>query len=264
MNTQQLPIELTNPLVIFDLETTGVDVDKDRIIEIGIIRFDGKKREEFETLVNPETPIPDRVQELTGITDKMVKKKPKFADLTDVINEYLDGADLCGYNAYAFDVRILLNEFARVKETPALREGYDLLDVYDGVRKYEPRTLSWSYKYYSGGDESFDDSHRAMADTRATEAILRFQIEKYAFDGRTVHDIVKTLQHPYLDRGRKLKVDEEGEAVICFGKHNGERIKDIDKSYLHWMRGNTDAFTDDVWTIIIAVRTTGSHENALV
>ncbi len=231
-------MELARPLVFFDIEATGLDIQADRIIEIACVRLlpDGQRRT-FESLVNPSRPIPEIVTELTGISDEDVEDQPGFSEIAMSLTMLLEDADLAGYNALGFDVPMLFEEFARVGRPLPGPEDQVVIDALDILRKNEVRTLEWTHNYYFGS--GLPDAHRALADVIATANILEEQAKRYALEG-SVKDIVTEMRHPYLDSRRRLK-EEDGNVVICFGKHSGKTIDELlkeDASYIDWMREN--------------------------
>ncbi len=233
-------MRLERPLLFFDLETTGVDVENDRIIEFASIKvFPDRSKNKFETLINPERVVPPEVTELTGIRDEDVLTAPVFADVADDIAELVRDADLAGFNAIKFDLPLLQREFERLDRPFPGPPGQAVVDAFEIVRHFEPRTLSWTLKYYL--DRELPDAHRAMVDVVATEDIMREQILRYKLQG-TPGEIAARLRHPYLDSGRRLRAEGE-HVIICFGRYKGSTLKDIterDPSYLLWMNENMD------------------------
>lgn len=231
-------MRLDRPLFFFDLETTGLDTERDRVIEIaGIKAFPDKSQERFETFVNPERPIPPEVVELTGITDAMIAEAPTFREIVPALQKLLKDADLAGYNIANFDVPMLEAEFKRCSMPtpgPADRAIVDPLEI---LKKHEIRTLSWAHKFYLG--EEPEEGHRSMQDTETTMKILRAQIQKYELTG-TAAEIQQEIRYPYLDGGRRLKMEGE-KVLINFGKYRGKAlsyIRQVDPDYISWMREN--------------------------
>jgi DNA polymerase-3 subunit epsilon len=260
-----MKLNLQKPLVVFDLETTGLDLVKDRIIQISYIKVypDGKE-ERGDELINPERPIPQLVTELTGISDDDVKDKPTFKELAQTIADKFTGCDFAGFNSNHFDVPLLAEEF--------LRAGIDfdfskcrLIDACNIFRKMERRNLAAAYKFYCGRkmEEDFE-AHRADQDTEATYRVLMGQLDKYApganedeekvlendmdklaefsktnnnidFAGRIVWGELK-------DRNGKTILDKDGNPqmveVFNFGKHKGLPVADVlrmDPGYYSWI-----------------------------
>ena len=260
-----MKLNLQKPLVVFDLETTGLDLVKDRIIQISYIKVypDGNE-ERGDELINPERPIPQLVTELTGISDDDVKDKPTFKELAQTIADKFTGCDFAGFNSNHFDVPLLAEEF--------LRAGIDfdfskcrLIDACNIFRKMERRNLAAAYKFYCGRkmEEDFE-AHRADQDTEATYRVLMGQLDKYApganedeekvlendmdklaefsktnnnidFAGRIVWGELK-------DRNGKTVLDKDGNPqmveVFNFGKHKGLPVADVlrmDPGYYSWI-----------------------------
>jgi DNA polymerase III subunit epsilon len=229
-------MRLERPLLFFDLETTGLDPEKDRIIEIACIKVHPDKRQErFESFLNPERSIPAEVTELTGITNDMVASAPLFREIADTLGGLLRDADLAGYNAIGFDVPMLAAEYKRAgMMMPALPDR-TVLDPLTILKKYEVRTLGWAHSFYLG--EEMPRAHRSMDDTEASMSILREQIKRYNLEG-TPRELQEELRKPYLDDGQRFKL--EGEMVtIAFGKYRGKAlayIRKTDPDYVKWMR----------------------------
>lgn len=239
-------MKLSRPLLLFDLEATGLQIESARIIEFASVRLEPSgSRSSFQTLVNPEEPIPEEVQKITGIGDADVADAPTFRDIADKLSELLDDADLGGYNAANFDVPLLRAEYGRVRRP--LPGPYDrvVLDALEILRKHEIRNLEWAHKYYFG--TSIPDAHRALADVEATETILFEQTRRYGLAG-SAHDVVVALRHPYLDSKRKLRVQDD-DVIVCFGKFSGKSIRQINNEepgYLDWMVETLDPEIADI------------------
>lgn len=230
-------LNLKRPLATFDLETTGVNVAQDRIVEISIIKLNPDGSEETLTeLVNPEMPIPIEASSVHGITDETVADKPTIKELAPKIVEFIGDADLSGYNCLKFDVPLLMEEF--------LRNGIDfsmknrkVVDVQNIFHKMEQRTLVAAYKFYCDGD--LTDAHSAEADTRATLEVLKAQVEKYdELDGdvEMLSDFSK--RGNAVDFAGHIVENENGEAVFNFGKNKGQSVVSVLKNnpgYYGWM-----------------------------
>ncbi len=231
-------MRLERPLLFFDLETTGLDADNDRIIEIACIKVHPDKRQErYETFLNPERPIPAEVTELTGITNAMVEQAPLFHEVTDALGNLLRDADLAGYNIGNFDVPMLQAEYRRAGMVMPAPAGRALLDPLTILKKFEIRTLSWAYAFYLG--EAMPGAHRSMQDTEAAMHILREQIKRYELTG-TPTELQIELRKPFLDDNQRLRL--EGDKVfINFGKYRNKAlayVRKTDPDYLAWMREN--------------------------
>ncbi len=231
-------MHLERPLLFFDLETTGLDTERDRVIEFaGIKAFPDKTQERFESFVNPERPIPAEVERLTGINDQMVADAPTFRELVPALQKLMRDADLAGYNIVNFDIPMLESEFKRCSLPVPGPDDRAVVDPLEILKKHEIRTLSWAHAFYLGEERT--EGHRSMEDTEATLKILRAQIQRYDLSGSAA-DIQKEIRFPYLDSGRRLK--QEGDKVLInFGKYRGKLlsyIKQVDPDYITWMREN--------------------------
>ncbi len=229
-------LELKKPLAIFDLETTGVNLSTDRIIEIAIIKIspDGSKQIKRK-LINPEMPIPPGATEVHGITNEMVKDAPTFKQAANEIKQFIDGCDLGGYNSNRFDIPILMEEFLRVGIEIDLKST-KLVDVQRIFHQMEQRTLSAAYKFYC--NKNLDDAHSAEADAGATWEVLLAQVERYPQLGKSVESILKaTGEEEIVDFARRF-IMENGKEIFNFGKHKGRPVADVLKSepqYYDWM-----------------------------
>lgn len=239
-------LELKRPLVIFDLETTGLFPRKDRIIELGAIKVcpDGTEVERT-WLLNPTIPIPPETSEIHGITDEIVKDCPTFADLADEIFAFFEDCDVGGFNSDRYDIPCLEEEFARVGLNfgSSLRRHIDVQRIY---HRMEPRDLTSAVKKYLHRDHT--GAHGAGADTRATLEVLKAQLELYPELPKSCEALDEYLvPHDPLavDRGGALRW-RDGELCINFGKNKGEKVRDLlftpaGKRFLEWMlKGDFD------------------------
>lgn len=246
-------LKLTRPIVFFDLETTGVDVAKDRIVEISILKLhpDGKK--EIKTRrVNPEMPIPPGSTEIHGISDEDVKDEPTFAALAKSLAQFIGNSDLAGYNSNKFDVPLLVEEFLRVGVDFDL-ESRKLVDVQNIFHKMEQRTLVAAYKFYCGKD--LVDAHSAEADIKATYEVLESQIERYDDLENDVDFLAEfSKRNNTVDLMGRIVYNENNIEVFNFGKHKGKPVSEIlekDPSYYNWMmKGDFPLYTKKVLTAI--------------
>lgn len=231
-------MHLERPLLFFDLETTGLDTERDRVIEFAGIKVNpDKTQERFESFINPERPIPGEVTQLTGINDEMVESAPTFMELLPALQKLMRDADLAGYNIINFDIPMLESEFRRCNMPMPGPENRAVIDPLEILKKNEVRTLAWAYKFYL--DEVPGEGHRSMEDTEMTLQVLRAQILKYGLKGSAA-DIQKEIRYPYLDAGRRLKQDGD-RILINFGKYRGKAlayIRQVDPEYISWMREN--------------------------
>jgi len=246
-----MTLQLDRPLVVFDLETTGVDVANDRIVELAAaILLPGGGRETKTWLINPERLIPPGATKVHGISDADVADAPTFADLGGELAAIFDGADLSGFNAERFDVPLLRAEFARIGRTFPT-PGTHILDSHTIFVKREPRNLAAAVTFYCG--RSLDGAHRAEADAVAAADVLLGQLERYPDLPREVGALYEAL-HPTdpnsVDASGKLAW-HDGQAVLTFGKHRDRSLQELVKSepdYLRWVLGKD--FPDDTRHII--------------
>lgn len=255
-------MHLTRALAFFDLETTGIDVEEDRIIEIACLKvFPDRSKQSYQTLVNPGRFLPPEVSELTGITDEDLVSAPRFEEIVDDLAPILADSDLAGYNAVKFDLPVLRNEFRRIERPFPAPADVVVLDAFEVLRHHEQRNLAWALKYYL--DKDMPDAHRAMADVTATEDIMREQILRYELRG-TPAEIVAKLRHPFLDSGRRLKLDGE-HVIVCFGKYRGHTLKDLtetDPGYVVWMTENLDTEVVEIMKKYVHFETPGAHADS--
>jgi DNA polymerase-3 subunit epsilon len=243
---------LSRDLVFFDVETTGLNVLRDRILQIALIKYpkDGSAPKELEMLINPAVPISEEAMAVHGITPKDLANKPTFDKVAQKLFDFIGNADLAGYNAARFDIPMLMEEFARVGiEFEVNRRR--IIDVQRIFYKMEPRTLKAALKFYCQKDLA--DAHDALADVRATIDVFKGQLAYYAGknlvdengnlveepiknDMQVLHDFTNDLK--LVDVTQKLKYDHNGVIVFNFGKHVGQPVAEVlskDKQYYHWI-----------------------------
>lgn len=232
-----MQLKLNRPIAFFDLETTGVSVGADRIVEIAILKVHPDGKEEIKSYrVNPEMPIPAQVTEIHGISDVDVANEPTFKDLAPNLYLFLNNCDLAGFNSNKFDIPMLVEEFYRV--------GYEFdvmnrkwVDVQNIFHKMEQRTLVAAYKFYC--QKELENAHSATADIKATYEVLLAQLERYADlknDVEFLHEFSRRGNH--ADLAGRFGYDEQKEVIFNFGKHKGKRVKDVlreEPSYYAWM-----------------------------
>jgi len=229
-------LQLTKPLAVIDLETTGTKLSTDRIIEIAVIKImpDGRRLIKRK-LLNPEMPIPAAVTEIHGITDEMVKDAPTFRQVANEIRQFIDDADLAGYNSNRFDIPLLAEEFLRVSLDFDFRNR-KLIDVQKIFHMMEQRTLSAAYKFYCDG--VLEQAHSAECDANATWEVLKSQLKRYPQLGLTVDSILKCIgEEEVVDFARRM-IMENGREVFNFGKHKGRVVTEVLKAepqYYDWM-----------------------------
>jgi DNA polymerase-3 subunit epsilon len=229
-------LELNKPLAFIDLETTGINLASDRIVEIAMIKIspDGSRLVKRK-LINPGIPIPAQATEVHGITNEMVKDAPTFKQVANEVRQFLDLCDLGGYNSNRFDLPLLVEEFLRAGQEFDVA-GRELLDVQRIYHLMEPRNLSAAYRFYCNKD--LKDAHSAEADAQATWEVLESQIQKYPQLGNTIDSILKiTGREEIVDFARRFGM-ENGEVVFNFGKHKGKPVTRVLKEephYYDWM-----------------------------
>jgi DNA polymerase-3 subunit epsilon len=243
-------MKLVNPLVVLDLETTGVWIEKDRIIEIAMIKvFPDGTRTTYSSYVNPGMPIPPEVTEVTGIKNDDVKDAPKFRDIAAEVFRFLEGADLGGFNVERFDLPLLERELTEcgIKFEWSKRSIYDAQKVY---HLHNKRDLTAAYEFYCG--KELKDAHSALADTQATLDVLIAQVEKYGngvVEGLKEFDYRKRTE--FFDSDRKLRW-WNGELYMMFGKYarkaSLQEIAKTDRPYLEWILKQD--FREDVKDVI--------------
>ena len=229
-------LQLKKPIAFIDLETTGVNLGTDRIVEIAIVKIltDGS-RSVKRKLLNPEIPIPKACSDIHGITDEMVKDAPTFKQVAHELKQMLDGCDLAGYNSNRFDIPLLMEEFLRAQVDFDMRNR-KLLDVQNVFHKMEPRTLGAAYRFYC--NKVLEGAHGAEVDASATVEILEAQLERYPQLGNSVDSILKLIgEDQIVDFARRF-VMENGVEVFNFGKFKGRPVCDVLKAepqYYDWM-----------------------------
>lgn len=233
-----MELNLTKPLVFFDLETTGVNIATDRIVEISILKIFPNGTQESKTwLVNPEIEIPAHVTAVHGITNEKVVNEPTFKELANKINEMIGDADLAGFNSNRFDIPLLAEEL--------LRAGIDFdmdnrkaIDVQVIYHKKEQRTLSAGYKFYC--DKDLEDAHSAEADTLATYEILKAQLDRYDDIENSVDALSEYSAHTKrADFAGFILFDDEKKEIFSFGKYKGRRVVDVlqeNPGYNSWIQ----------------------------
>jgi DNA polymerase III subunit epsilon len=229
-------LQITRPLAIIDLETTGINLGSDRIIEIAIVKImPDEKKQVKRKLINPEMPIPPASTEIHGITDEMVKDAPSFRQVANELKQFLDNCDLAGYNSNRFDIPMLAEEFLRIgMEFDG--KGRKLLDVQKIFHMMEQRTLSAAYRFYCG--KELEGAHGAEVDASATWEVLVAQVGKYPQLGTNIDTILKCIgEEQVVDFARRF-ILENGIEIFNFGKHKGKAVTEILKAepqYYDWM-----------------------------
>ncbi len=231
-----MSLNILHPLAIIDLETTGIDLATDKIIEIAIIKLmpDGTTQKKRKIL-NPQKPIPPASSNIHGITDEMVKDAPTFKQVANEIKQFLINCDLGGYNSNRFDIPMLVEEFLRAGLDLCMQDR-KLIDVQKIFHLMEQRTLGAAYKFYC--NKILDNAHSAEADALATLEILHAQIERYPQLGLTLESILNCIgEDDCVDFARRM-VMIDGVEIFNFGKHKGKPVAEILKiepQYYDWM-----------------------------
>ena len=233
-----MELNLANPLVFFDLETTGINIAKDRIVEISVLKVYPNGKEEQKTMrVNPEIPIPAEATAVHGITNEDVKDCPTFKQIAKELARYIEGCDLGGYNSNRFDIPLLAEEFLRVGLDFDMRKRKSV-DVQTIFHKMEQRTLSAAYRFYC--DKCLEDAHTAAADTFATYEVLKAQLDRY---NEKLENNVEFLskfstQNNNADFAGFIVYNDKGVEVFNFGKNKGIPVEQVLKEqpgYYAWM-----------------------------
>jgi DNA polymerase-3 subunit epsilon len=244
-------LKLTRPLVIFDLETTGVNVGTDRIVEISLLKLNVDGSRITKTWrINPGISIPPGATKIHGITDEDVKDKPRFAEVAGEIRSFLDRCDLSGYNVLKFDLPLLAEEFSRIGFDFSV-EDRAIVDVQNIFHKMEQRTLSAAYKFYC--DKDLTNAHTAEGDTEATCEVLMAQLDRYEKLPTDIPALHKfSMNNRNVDLAGRIIFNESGIEVFNFGKHKGKPVAEIflkESSYYDWMmNGDFPANTKSVIT----------------
>ena len=230
-------LKISKPICFFDLETTGVNVSRDRIVEISILKvFPNGNKESKTWLVNPEIPIPSEVSKIHGITNDMVKEEPSFKVIAHDIKSMINNSDLAGFNSNKFDIPLLAEEFLRSKLDFNL-ENILTIDVQNIFHKMEQRTLSAAYQFYCG--KSLENAHSSKADTLATFEVLEAQIEKYddlQSDVNFLSDFSRRGKN--VDLAGFIKYNEHDIPCFSFGKHRGKTVDYVlenESGYFGWL-----------------------------
>ncbi|WP_372473787.1 exonuclease domain-containing protein [Capnocytophaga sp. ARDL2] len=246
-------IQLHKPICFFDLETTGIDIAKDKIVEISILKVYPNGNKESKTwLVNPGRPIPKQASDVHGITDEKVANEPLFKELAPQIYNMIKDSDLAGFNSDRFDIPLLVEELLRAEIDFDMKNRV-AVDIQTIFHKKEERTLSAAYKFYCG--KTLDNAHSASADTEATYEIFKSQLERYddlPTDIRSLSEY--TSRKKSVDFAGFIALNEEGKEIFSFGKYKGMLVEEIlekDLGYYAWIQ-NADfpLYTKKVLTAI--------------
>lgn len=233
-----MKLNLKNPIVFFDLETTGLNITEARIVELSFLKvFPDGKEEVKSRRVNPEIPIPAEATAIHGITDEDVKDSPTFKQIAKSLAAQIEGCDLAGFNSNRFDVPVLAEEFLRAGVDFDMSK-HKFIDVQIIYHKKEPRTLAAAYKFYC--DKELLEAHSAEADTRAAYEVLKSQLERYPDLVNDVDELSREFGSfkDNVDFAGRIVMNDEGVEVFNFGKHKGKPVADVLKrepSYYSWM-----------------------------
>lgn len=249
-----MELNLTKPIVFFDLETTGTNVTQDRIVEISIIKvLPGGEEIEKTRRVNPGIPIPAEATAVHHITDEDVANEPTFRQIAKSLAELFADSDIAGFNSNRFDIPLLIEEFHRAGVTLDLSRTR-FIDVQTIFHKKEQRTLSAAYKFYCGSN--LEDAHSANADTRATYEVLKAQLDRYDDLPNDIKALSEYSTYSNMvDFAGRLIYDDKHREVINFGKYKGQLAEDVlknDTGYYGWiMQGDFPQNTKDCFAVVM-------------
>ncbi|MDZ7739436.1 MAG: 3'-5' exonuclease [Bacteroidales bacterium] len=248
-----MELNLKRPIAFFDLETTGINIAKDRIVEISVIKIHpGGKEEWFTERLKPGIPISPQASAIHGISDEDVKDCPSFGEIAKNLARFLEGCDLAGYNALRFDIPLLAEEFLREEIDFDIRKRR-CVDVQVIFHKKEQRTLSAALKFYC--KKELEDAHSAKADTEATYEILKAQLDMYTDLDNDIDKLAEfSKQNKFADLAGRIIYNAKGQEVFNFGKHRGRPVEDVlmkEPSYYAWMMdGDFPQYTKKLLTEI--------------
>ncbi|AOW21918.1 3'-5' exonuclease [Urechidicola croceus] len=246
-------LNLKKPIVFFDLETTGINIANDRIVEISILKvFPNGNKESKTWLVNPEIEIPKEASDIHGITNERVVTEPTFKELASQVSDMIKGCDLAGFNSNRFDIPLLAEEMLRAEVDFDMKNRL-AIDVQTIFHKKEQRTLTAGYKFYC--DKDLTDAHSAEADTNATYEILLAQLEKYEDLENDVQVLSEFSTHKKrADFAGFIMYDEDEDEIFTFGKYKGKKVESVlerDQGYYGWIqKSDFPLYTKKVLTAI--------------
>lgn len=248
-------LNLQNPILFFDIESTGLNVATDRIVEISALKVMPNGDQEIKTRrINPTIPIPAEAQAIHGISDEDVKDCPTFNQIAKSMAQWMKGCDIAGYNSIKFDIPLLAEEFLRAGVDFDFRKR-KLVDVQNIFHKMEQRTLSAAYRFYC--QKELENAHSAEADTVATYEILLAQLERYPNELKNDIEFLANFstRSKIADYAGRMAYNEKGEVVFNFGKHRGKKVADVlraEPSYYNWMMDGD--FTQDTKKILTEIK----------
>ncbi len=232
-----MKLNLKRPLIFFDLETTGPDIAKDRIVEISYLKIYPNGDQTRKTMrVNPEMEISEKATQIHGITNEDVEHSPTFKEIAKSLASEFEGCDFAGFNSNRFDLPLLAEEFLRAEVDFDLKNR-NFIDVQVIFHKMEQRTLSAAYQFYC--NKELEEAHSAEADTQATYEVLKAQLDKYEDLENDIDSLAKFSAHnKHVDFAGRIVYNENNEAVFNFGKYKGQRVTEVlqkDPGYYGWM-----------------------------
>ncbi|WP_055448836.1 3'-5' exonuclease [Lacinutrix mariniflava] len=248
-----MQLNLTKPICFFDLETTGINISKDRVVEISILKvFPNGNKESKTWLVNPEMPIPAETSAIHGVTDERVANEPTFKELAKEISVMTKDCDLAGFNSNRFDIPLLAEEMLRADMDFDMK-GRVAVDVQTIFHKMEKRTLGAAYKFYC--DKSLENAHTAEADTLATYEVLKAQLDRYEDLENDTKFLAEFSSHKkFADFAGFINFNEDGEECFSFGKHKNKKVLDVldkEPGYFGWLlNADFPLYTKKVLTAI--------------
>ena len=248
-----MELNLKRPIVFLDLETTGVDTAKDRIVEISMVKVMPNGEEIVRTrLINPQMHIPEDATAIHGITDEDIKDAPTFAQIAKSLSQFIEGCDFGGFNSNRFDLPMLVEEFLRVGVDVDFRRR-KFIDVQNIFHKMEQRTLVAAYRFYC--DKELDNAHSAEADTRATYEVLKAQLDRYPELQNDVTALAEfSTRGEVVDYAGRIVYNDKGIEVFNFGKYRGRSVSEVfqeEPSYYSWMmNGDFPLYTKKIITEI--------------
>ncbi|WP_298758158.1 3'-5' exonuclease [uncultured Psychroserpens sp.] len=248
-----MQLNLTKPICFFDLETTGINITNDRIVEISILKVHPNGNEESYTQrVNPTIPIPPHVTLVHGISDEDVADKPTFKEISKEVHNMIKDSDLGGFNSNRFDIPLLAEEMLRADIDFDMKNRQSV-DVQTIFHKMEKRTLSAAYKFYC--DKNLDDAHSAEADTLATYEVLKSQLDRYdELENDTSFLAEFSSRKKFADFAGFIAYDKDGQECFSFGKHKGKRVTEVletEPGYFGWLlNADFPLYTKKVLTAI--------------
>jgi len=233
------------PIVFFDLETTGVNVKNDRIVEMCFIKYVEGTEYKLYHLVNPLINIPSGASNVHGITNDKIKDEKTFGELAESVKEFISGCDLAGYNSNSYDIPLLKNEFIRNGIDIDLDTGIKKIDCFKIFKKMFNHKLHTAYGYYTG--KELNNAHSAEADIYATVEILQEQMQMYNIDEKECVKISNGIDPDSIDKTGKFKWNDKGQPIITFGKHSGMLLTEMateQPGYLRWILGGSNMDED--------------------